>query len=105
MIEIDPAFAVGMAIILFLVGAYVSVVRKKWGAVMLIAAGMLWLWGLRGENGVYSLLGWLGAFVSIGGLLVYIEDVKQDILKAIENASTTTTELTDTESGKREKGA
>jgi len=82
---VDTGLVVGLAPILFLAGVLFgfSIPHAKKGAVLLIIAGLLWLWALHGEKGVWSLLGWLGLLVSIAGLLVYIEAVKRDIVKAL----------------------
>jgi len=79
-----------LALILIFVGLLISfIIEIRYGkirkvrAVWLIIGGLVWLWVLRREVGVWSLIGWLGVLVSIAGLLVYIEAVKSDIIKAL----------------------
>ena len=104
-------FVIPVAIVLLL-----EKERYKAAGCLLAMAGVGWasLWSHdRGDGQFMVPIGILGAVI---GALVYLhgvkrdifrrmDDQKQDILKAIEKATTSTPKRTDTESGKREEGA
>ncbi|MBM4037212.1 MAG: hypothetical protein FJ290_01750 [Planctomycetes bacterium] len=112
----DILFAAFMFILPVAVVLLLEKQRYKAAGCVLAIAGAGWacLWGHdRGDAPLMVPIGILGAIV---GALIYLHGVKrdilshmekqkEDILQAIEKATTGATERTNTESGKREEGA